>query len=57
MRHRAAGCDGAPLVVMAEETLLPQLAVLLTLPVGVGGVLGLLVVRTRGRAPAAPSRS
>jgi hypothetical protein len=46
----------APLMLMAEETLLPQLAVLLTLPVGIGGVLGLLVVRSRGRAPAAPSR-
>ena len=47
----------APLLVMAEETLLPQLAVLLTLPVGIGGVVVLLVVRTRGPAPAAPTRS
>lgn len=48
---------GALLVLVAEETLFPQLAVLGTLPIGIGGVLGLLVVRTRGRAPAAPSRS
>ena len=45
------------LVLVAEESLIPQLAVLVTLPVGIGGVLGLLVVRTRGRAPVAPSRS
>lgn len=48
---------GALLVLVAEETLLPQLAVLVTLPVGIGGVLGLLLVRSRGRAPAAPTRS
>lgn len=48
---------GALLVLVAEGTLLPQLAVLLTLPVGLGGVLGLLLVRTRGRAPAAPTRA
>ena len=47
---------GALLVLVAEETLIPQLAVLVTLPVGLGGVLGLLLVRTRGRAPAAPTR-
>jgi len=47
---------GALLVLVAEETLFPQLAVLGTLPIGIGGVLGLLVVRTRGRAPAAPTR-
>lgn len=43
------------LVLVAEETLIPQLAVLVTAPVGIGGVLGLLVVRSRGRAPVAPS--
>ena len=48
---------GALLVLVAEETLLPQLAVLATLPVGIGGVLVLLLVRTRGPAPAAPTRS
>jgi len=47
---------GALLVLVAEETLFPQLAVLGTLPIGIGGVLGLLVVRTRGRARAAPTR-
>lgn len=48
---------GTLLVLVAEETLLPQLAVLLTLPVGIGGVVGLLVVRTRGPAPAEPPRT
>ena len=48
---------GALLVLVAEETLLPQLAVLATLPVGIGGVLVLLLVRTRGPAPVAPTRS
>lgn len=47
---------GALLVLVAEETLFPQLVTLATLPVGIGGVLGLLLVRTRGRAPAAPHR-
>jgi hypothetical protein len=49
---------GGALLLVAEDTLLPQLAVLGTLPVGIGGLLVLLVSpRSRARGPGARTRS